>query len=88
MSVLLLGSAFLQGNGRIQSVSIDIFSNPSSCSVESRKCFNCLNADYSGPTTGLLSLNKCGDFDPENGDIVKECLQSDRCFIATLDETL
>ena len=29
MSVLLLGSAFLQGNGRIQSVSIDIFSNPS-----------------------------------------------------------
>ena len=58
------------------------------CSVESRKCFNCLNADYTGPASGLLSLQKCADFDPDNGDIVKECVNSDRCYIASLDETL
>ena len=57
-------------------------------SVDGRKCFNCLNADFSGPTAGLLSLQKCGDFDPENADIVKECKSSDRCYIASLDETL
>ena len=56
--------------------------------VESRKCFSCLDADYSGPTAALLSLDLCGDFNPENDLIVRECLGTEKCYIASLDETL
>ena len=57
-------------------------------SVDGRKCFNCLNAEYSGPMAGLLSLDKCEDFNPDNERIVRECLNTEKCYIATLDETL
>ena len=56
--------------------------------VEGRKCFNCLNAGYSGLAYDLLGAEKCGDFTGKNTSIVANCPNTASCYTATLDETL
>ena len=56
--------------------------------VGARQCFQCLNGEYSGPEESLLSLNKCGDFDPADENITGDCLRTERCYIASLNGTL
>merc|ERR1712061_964653 len=57
-------------------------------SVGAWQCFNCLNGEYSGPDQTLLSLNKCEDFNPADETITTDCLRTERCFMASMNETL
>ena len=57
-------------------------------SVDGRKCFNCLNAGYTGLAYDLLGAGKCGDFDRKNASILADCPNTGSCYTATLDETL
>merc|ERR1711981_481096 len=57
-------------------------------SVRARQCFNCLNGEYSGPDQSLLSLNQCGDFNSDDETITTSCLRTERCYIASMNETL
>ena len=56
--------------------------------VEARKCFNCMNAGYSGLAYDLLGAENCGDFTGKNKSSVADCPNTSSCYTATLDETL
>merc|ERR1712066_70323 len=59
-----------------------------SIQVRGRRCFNCLNGEHSGPDNSLLPVAMCGSFDVSDETISMECPRTDRCYTASLNETL
>ena len=81
--IVILGSLSLAGcESYIQDLHNYIY-----CSG-GRRCFKCLNGEYSSPTNALLPYTSCGTFDDSDESITMDCPRTDRCYIASLNQTL